>query len=77
VIPLAFLACAWWLPLSLELKRILIVQAAMPSAVFNIMIARHYGGHAPTAVQCVISTTVVSIVTTPLVIAWAVKAIGV
>jgi predicted permease len=77
VIPLAFLACAWWLPLSLELKRILIVQAAMPSAVFNIMIARHYGGHAPTAVQCVISTTVVSIVTTPLVIAWAVKAVGV
>jgi len=77
VIPLAFLACAWSLPLSLELKRILIVQAAMPSAVFNIMIARHYGGHGPTAVQCVLATTLVSIITTPLVIAWAVKAIGV
>lgn len=77
VIPLAFLACAWFLPLSVELKRILIIQAAMPSAVFNIMIARHYGGHAPTAVQCVLATTLVSIITTPLVIAWAVKAIGI
>jgi predicted permease len=49
----------------------------MPSAVFSIMIARHYGGHAPTAVQCVIATTLVSIITTPFVITWAAKAIGV
>lgn len=77
LIPIAFLAAAWYLPLTVELKRILIVQGAMPSAVFNIMIARHYGGHAPTAVQCVIATTLVSIITTPLVIAWALKAIGV
>jgi len=76
IIPLAFLGAAWMLPLTVELKRILVVQGAMPSAVFSIMVARHYGGHAPTAVQCVLSTTLVSMITTPLVIAWAVKALG-
>jgi predicted permease len=77
VIPLAFLAAAVFLPLTNELKRILIVQAAMPSAVFNIVIARLYGGHPATAVQCVLATTVVSCLTTPFVIAWALKWIGV
>ena len=73
IIPLAFLAAAVFLPLTNELQRILIVQAAMPSAVFNIVIARLYGGHPATAVQCVLATTLVSCVTTPFVIAWALK----
>lgn len=76
VLPFAFVAAAYYLPVATELKRILIVQAAMPSAVFNIMIARMYGGHAPTAVQVVIATTVVSCVTTPIVIAWGLKLVG-
>ena len=73
LLPLSFLAAAAWLPVAPELKNVLIIQAAMPSAVFNIVIARHYGGHAPTAVQVVIATTVVSLATTPLVLAWALK----
>ncbi len=73
ILPISFLAAAYYLPVSRELKHILVVQAAMPSAVFNIMIARMYGGHAPTAVQVVIATTVVSCFTTPLVIAWGLK----
>lgn len=77
LIPLIFLAAAVYLPISVELKRILIVQAAMPSAVFNIVIARLYGGHPATAVQTVLATTVVSCVTTPFVIAWALKWVGV
>lgn len=77
IIPLAFLAAAFYLPLEKELRRILIVQGAMPSAVFSIMIARHYGGHAPTAVQCVLSTTAVSLITAPALIAWALKVVGV
>jgi predicted permease len=77
VVPSAFIAAAYFLPLSVELKRILIVQGSMPSAVFSIMIARLYGGHAPTAVQVVIATTFVSVFTTPLVLAWALKLIGV
>jgi hypothetical protein len=77
LIPIAFLLVAYHLPLSPELKRVIVVQAAMPSAVFNIMIARLYGGHATTAVQVVIATTVVSRISTPLVIAWGLKLVGV
>jgi malate permease and related proteins len=76
IIPIAFLGAAYALPLTLELKRILVVQGAMPSAVFSIMVARLYGGHAPTAVQVIISTTLVSMVTTPFVIAWGLKLIS-
>ncbi len=76
IIPVAFLLAAYHLPLSLELKRVIVVQAAMPAAVFNIMIARLYGGHASTAVQVVIATTLVSCITTPLVIAWGLKLVG-
>ena len=76
IIPVAFLLAAYHLPISLELKRVIVVQAAMPSAVFNIMIARLYGGHAPTAVQVVIATTLVSCISTPLVIAWGLKLVG-
>lgn len=76
IIPIAFLLVAYHLPLSQELKRVIVVQAAMPSAVFNIMIARLYGGHATTAVQVVIATTVVSCISTPLVIAWGLKLVG-
>jgi malate permease and related proteins len=68
LLPLAFLAAAQWLPVGAELQKVLLVQAAMPAAVFGIVVARLYGGHGPTAVHVVLSTTAVSIVTTPLVI---------
>lgn len=70
VLPSLFIAAAVWLPLEVELKRILIIQGAMPSAVFTIMVAKLYGGHPTTAVQVVLATTVVSMITTPLVITW-------
>lgn len=70
IIPLIIVAAALYLPLTLDLKRVLIIQSAMPSAVFNIMIARHYGGHVATAIQVVLATTLVSLITTPLVLAW-------
>lgn len=73
IIPLGFVACAALLPLGLELKRVLIVQAAMPAAVFSIVLSRMYGGHAATAVQVVLSTTIASLATTPWLIAFAVK----
>jgi predicted permease len=66
VMPLLILALARWLPCPLELKRVLVVQAAMPSAVFPIIIAQYYGGQPLTAVQVVLSTTAAGLVTTPL-----------
>jgi predicted permease len=76
VIPCAFIAAACLPALSLELRRVLVVQASMPSAMFGIVIARHYGGHAATAVQVVLATTVVSLITTPFVLAFVLQWLG-
>lgn len=76
LLPVLFLGAAWALPLSMELKRVLTVQGAMPSAVFSIVLARHYGGHAATAVQVVLATTIVSLVSTPFVITAGMRLLG-
>lgn len=66
ILPLMFLALARWLPCSIELKRVIVVQGAMPSAVIPIIIAQHYGGRPLTAVQVVLGTTALGVVLTPL-----------
>jgi predicted permease len=65
LLPLAFLALARWLPCSTELKEVLIVQAAMPCAMLPVVLTRHYGGDTGMAVQIVLATTVVSMITIP------------
>lgn len=65
-----FLAVAYYLPLPDDLKRLLVVQAAMPAAVFPIVVARLFGGQPQVAIQVVVATSVVGIVAAPLVIAW-------
>lgn len=64
--PVAYLVLARYLPCSVDLKRVLVVQAAMPAGILPIVIARHYGGQPLTAVQVVIGTTLVGIVVIPL-----------
>jgi len=65
VLPLLLLAAARWLPCSLELKRVLVVQAAMPSAVVSVIIARVYGGQPLVAVQITLGTTALALFTIP------------
>jgi predicted permease len=64
--PLLYLVVAKYLPCTVELKRVLIVQAAMPAGILPIVIAKHYGGHPLTAVRVVIGTTVAGILVIPL-----------
>jgi malate permease and related proteins len=66
LLPILFLALARGLPLSVELKRVILLQAAMPAAVFPIIMARQYGGDPTTAVRVVVATTVGGLVTIPL-----------
>lgn len=66
LLPLAFLAAAKGLPVPVELKRVIVVQGAMPSAVIPIIIAQHFGGRALTAVQVVLGTTALAVAITPL-----------
>jgi len=66
VFPLAFILFAFLFPLSVELKRVLIIQAAMPCAVFPIVLARHFDGSPEVALKVVLSTTILSLITIPL-----------
>jgi predicted permease len=66
ILPVLTLCVAAWLPWSVELRRVLVVEAAMPAAVVPIIVARHYGGNALTAVQVVLATTVVGLFASPL-----------
>ena len=66
IMPVLMLAAARFIPCSPELQRVLIVEAAMPAAVFPIVMARHYGGDVLTAVRVVVATSVVGLFTIPL-----------
>jgi predicted permease len=66
LMPVAILCVAYWVPCPVELKRVLVVQAAMPAAVFPIVLARHYGGQPLVAVQVVLATTALGLLVIPL-----------
>jgi len=76
VLPALFLLLAKVLPASIELKRVMVLQAAMPAAVFPIILARHYHGDPPTAMRVVIGTSVVGLVTIPLWIRFGLHLVG-
>ena len=66
ILPLVGLALAWMLPISVEMKRVLVIQAAMPAGIMPIVLARHYGGQPIVALRVVFATTALGIVTMPL-----------
>lgn len=66
VVPLLFILVARWLPCSVELKRVIVVQGAMPAAVIPILLAQLYGGRPVMAVQIVLGTTALGVLLTPL-----------
>lgn len=66
LLPCLFIAVAWFFPFSSELKRVLVIQAAMPSAMIPIVLARHYEGDPATALRVALGTTLISLITIPL-----------
>ena len=64
------LAAAHFLPLPDDLRRLLVVQASMPAAIFPIVLARLFNGQPRVAIQIVVVTSVISLGTAPFVIAW-------
>lgn len=66
VLPLVFLAVAALVPASPQLRSVIVVEAAMPSAVFPVLLAKHYGGDPATALRAVLSTSALSLLTIPL-----------
>lgn len=76
LLPAFFLLAARYLPASVELKRVIVLQAAMPSAVFPIVMSRHYNGDPVTALRVVIGTSLISLVTIPLWIKFGLRFAG-
>lgn len=74
--PMLILALAKWLPVQVELKQVLVVQAAMPSAMMPILMAKVYGGRPGIAAQVVIATAAISFLTLPYIITWGCRWVG-
>ena len=72
VLPALMLGIARVLPCSMEIKRVIVVQAAMPAGIFPIVLSRLYGGDPATAVRIVAGTTILSLITIPLWIQWGI-----
>jgi hypothetical protein len=65
VLPLFALALAKWLPCPIELRHVILVQAAMPCAVVPVILAKHYGGDPAEALRIVLSTSALGLLTIP------------
>jgi hypothetical protein len=65
LLPVVFLVAARWLPLPLELKQVMVVQAAMPAGIMPLVFARHFGGQPLTAAQVILGTTIVGLLVLP------------
>lgn len=76
VLPLAILALARFGPWTEDLKRVLVVQAAMPSAVLPVILARVYGGQPLVAVQIVLATTAIGLFSIPFWLQWGLRLAG-
>lgn len=66
LLPPLILLLAYVLPAPVELKQVMLVQAAMPAGVMSIVIAKHYGGQAVISVRVVVATTAVGLLVIPL-----------
>ncbi len=66
VVPLLILLFARFVPLDHSLKAVLVLQAAMPAAIFPIVVTKAHEGDVPVALQVVIGTSLIGLVTIPL-----------
>ena len=71
-----FLILVRVIPMTEEHQRVLMLEAAMPTAVFPIKLAKLYKGDPATAMRAVLSTAVVSLVTIPLWIKFGIRFVG-
>ena len=53
-------------PLDVALKSVLVVQAAMPAAIFPIVVTKVHHGDMPTALQVVLGTSLIGLLSIPL-----------
>ncbi len=66
VVPILILLFARFVPLDHPLKAVLVLQAAMPAAIFPIVVTKAHDGDVPVALQVVIGTSLIGLITIPL-----------
>ena len=69
IMPAIFVSLAVGLPCTVEIKQTLVVHGAMGSAIFPMVLAKHYGGDPITAFDTILSNSLLSILTLPIWIA--------
>ncbi len=76
VLPLLMLALARWLPCPSELRRVIVIQAAMPCALIPVILSKHYGGDPATALRIILVTSAVGLLTIPFWLQLGLRWIG-
>lgn len=68
ILPLMFILILRLLPVPEEIFRVLVVTALMPVSSSSVLVARRYGGDMELASQAIVISTILSIVTVPLML---------
>ncbi len=66
IMPPLMLTTAWLLPLNPLLAQVILIHAAMPCAVFSVVLSKYYGGSGRVALATVLSSNIVALITIPL-----------
>ena len=73
VLPAFILSIASVVAFSHELQLVLAVQAAMPTGIFPIVLAKHFGGKPSVAIQVALLSSALSLVLTPLLLSMGLR----
>lgn len=66
IAPALILLLAWLLPVDPLIKRIMVIQSAIPSAVIPVILAKRFGGIPEVGTQILLATTLCSFLTLPI-----------
>jgi len=76
ILPAIFVSIAVFAPLTIEMKRVLVIHAAMSSALFPMVLSRHYNGDPETALDTILPNCLFALVTLPFWVCIGLSLIG-
>lgn len=76
LLPILMLALACWLPCPIELRRVIVIQAAMPCGLIPVILAKHYGGDPAAALRIILYTSALGLLTIPFWLQLGLRWIG-
>jgi predicted permease len=77
ILPLLMIALARWLPCPVELRRVMLIQAAMPCAVIPVILSKLYGGDPASALRIILVTSALGLLTIPFWLQFGLRWVGV